>query len=129
MISDLKSIQPGFGPPPPTMAAANTAANHPDSESIHLLAKKMASTFPGGFRPASPPGLGGSLDLYDSAGHQAAGLLGGKRPDSMGDMMKGKGDYAQGLSTTSEPLASPPDFPYLKPLSGPNLGNKLNALI
>ena len=114
MISEIHPIQSGLRPPistpstkaaVATLAAANAAANRPPAEDIQAFAGQLRhGLVPGGFppAPASLPGLGGQLDLYDTAAKPALG---------------------------SEPVPAPPDFPYLKPLAGPNPGNRLDTLI
>lgn len=125
MISGFNPLQHATGPQPPALAAANAAANQPDSEGVLRLAQKVVwALAPGEFRAPSPPGVGGSVDLYDTAGSQGKGPWGGARES--GGMMSG--DFAQGLST-SEPLAPPRDFPYLRPLTGRIVGKNLNTLI
>lgn len=128
MISGFNPVQKGTGPRPPALAAANAAANQPDSEGVLRLAQKVVwALAPGDFRAPSPPGVGSSVDLYDTAGPRSSGLWGATNPsDGKGGMMTG--DFAQGLST-SEPLAPPKDFPYLRPLTGPSLGKNLNTVI
>src|SRR5688572_9558363 len=102
MISEIHPNQSGLQPSIPTLstkaavatlAAANAAANRPPAEDIQAFAGQMRhGLVPGGLpsAPASLPGLGGlggQLDLYDTAAKPALG---------------------------SEPVPAPPDFPYLK---------------
>lgn len=128
MISGFNPIHSGISPQPPALAAANAAANQPDSEGVFRLAQKVVwALAPGDFRPPSPPGVGGSVDLYHTAGSRGMGLWGGDRKaDGTGAGLSG--DFAQGLST-SEHLAAPKDFPYLMPLTGRSLGKNLNTVI
>ena len=130
MINEVNPAQAGLRPPAPAVAAANAAANRPSVEDIHALAGELRQgLLPGGYAsaPASLPGLGGHLDLYDTVGKQALGLYGGRR--SAENLFKVLGeDFDQGLASL-EPLQTPHDFPYLKPLAGRNLGNLLNTLI
>lgn len=134
MLSELGPVAFGLRPPPPAVAALNAAANRPDAEDVALLAQETRKSLLSGLGspPSSPHGVGAQVDLYDTVGKQAMGLLGGGRSAStlanlLGGL-KGKQDFSQGLSSL-ESLAPPPDFPYLKPLHGSNLGNLLNTLI
>jgi hypothetical protein len=66
MISELGPIHPGERPRPKALAAANLAANRPDAADLRRLARDIRPPLPEGALPASPPGLGGSLDVYAS---------------------------------------------------------------
>lgn len=105
MISDLTGFSGGLRPKPPAMPAA--AAIRPDAESAHGLARKESnpSQVALGFAPV--PGLGGSLDLYDTEGKRRA-VQNHPIPES---------------STRQ------PDFPYLKPLAEKTMGRNFNTLI
>lgn len=134
MITGIQPAPTGLRPPAPTVAAANAAANRPSAEDIHALAGQLRQVpLPGGYAsaPASLPGLGGHLDLYDTAGDtvgkQAAGLHGGGGSAETPFKTPGE-DFDQGLATF-EPLQAPHDFPYLKPLPSPSVGNLLNTLV
>jgi hypothetical protein len=134
MIPEIHPVPFGLRPPAKPVAAAvaavNAAANRPSMEDIHAFAADMRKRHPpGGYAaaPASLPGLGGHLDLYDSLEKPAMGRSGGGKPPE--NMFRSLGEeFNQGLSTL-EPLQTPHDFPYLKPLAGENLGNRLNTLI
>lgn len=66
MISELGPIHPGGHRKPKALAASNLAANRPSAADVHRLARDMRHALPAGALPASPPGVGGSLDVYDS---------------------------------------------------------------
>lgn len=66
MISDLGPIHPGTRTRPQALASANLAANRPSDADLRRLAQDMRQALPAGAVPASPPGVGGALDVYDS---------------------------------------------------------------
>lgn len=132
MLSELGPVGFGLRPPPPAVAAWNAAANRPDADDVALLARETRKSLLAGLGSSSPQGLGGQIDLYDTVGKQALGLLGaGRSAESMANLFGGAKrdrDFSQGLASLDSP-APPPDFPYLKPLHGGNLGKLLNTLI
>lgn len=126
MLSAPDPIAFSQRPLPTAVAVANATANRPEDEEIRLLAVNLRERLQPSLT-ASLPGLGGHLDLYDTEAKPATGADWGAKAGE-NTFPAPAGEFSQGLSNF-EPMATPHDFPYLKPLAGRNLGNLLNTLV
>ncbi|HLP41984.1 MAG TPA: hypothetical protein VK465_10795 [Fibrobacteria bacterium] len=124
-MSDLNPIQ--FGPLPRASMASVSAPSLEDTHSPARDTTHNLPPLPGGPSAApSPPGLGLTLDIYDTLGPQGVGVPEGGKPAETLEGIQNS-EFNQGLST-AETIVPPPDFPYLKPL-GTGVGKAFNAVI
>lgn len=93
MISELGPVQAGHPRRPGALATANQAANRPHASELRRLAAEMRKALPPGSHPASPAGLGGSVDIRHSGDSGAA------HPDLPFLKPLGDGSLGQNINT------------------------------